>query len=186
MVYIVLLSVSLAIVAIFMYVRLRRRVKRLLSEGVLLGIGPKERETLKEITYRRFAIMHNMYEMLFLTCGNSPKYNGKLADYLAQEYTSGRVGALSEDIVYSLNLCEGGALFKMAQEYGLTDIELRTCCYIHAGFKWQQTCTAENLTENAYSVRCSRIRKKLRMEKDEKLPDFIRNYCNQHSNSSVL
>ena len=186
MVYIAFLSLAVAIVASIMYIRLRRRVKRLLSEGVFLGIGPKERETLKEITYRRFAIVHNMYEMLFLTCGNSPKYNGKLADYLAQEYTSGRVGALSEDIVYSLNLCEGGALYKMASEYGLTDLELRTCCYIHAGFKWQQTCTAENLTENAYSVRCSRIRKKLRMEKDEKIPEFIRNYCKQHSNSSVL
>jgi ABC-type transport system involved in cytochrome c biogenesis permease subunit len=70
MVYIAFLSLAVAIVASIMYIRLRRRVKRLLSEGVFLGIGPKEREALKEITYRRFAIVHNMYEMLFLTCGN--------------------------------------------------------------------------------------------------------------------
>ena len=101
MVYIAFLSLAVAIVASIMYIRLRRRVKKHLSEGVFLSIGPKERETLKEITYRRFAIVHNMYEMLFLTCGNSPKYNGKLADYLAQEYTSGRVGALVEGWVVS-------------------------------------------------------------------------------------
>lgn len=186
MVYIAVFSLLLAVIAIFMYVRLRRRVAQTLSQGVYITIGPKERELVRQITYKRFAVLHNMYEMLYLTCGNSPKYNNKLADYLAREYTSGRMGVLSDDIVYSLNLCEGGALFKMAKEYGLTDIELKTCCYIHAGFKWQQTCTAENLTENAYSVRCSRIRKKLCMEKDEKLPEFIRNYCKQNSNSSVL
>ena len=50
MVYIAFLSLAVAIVASIMYIRLRRRVKRLLSEGVFLGIGPKERETLKEIT----------------------------------------------------------------------------------------------------------------------------------------
>ncbi len=186
MVYITSLSLLAALVAVFMYVRLRRRVGRALSQNMFVGMQPKVREEVMDVTYRRFAVLHNIYEMLYLTCNNSPKQNIKLAGYLEEEYKNGRLGVLSDDIVYSLNLCEGGALMKMASDYGLTDIELKTCCYIHVGFKWQQTCTAENITENAYSVRCSRIRKKLRLEKDERIPDFIESYCRKHSNFSVL
>lgn len=186
MIYVALSSLVVAFIAIVMYVRLRRRVNRALNQEISVRVLPEVRDEMKEMIYRRFALLHNIYGMLFYTCNNSPKHNDKLADYLEKEYIDGRLGSLSDDIVYSLNLCEGGALFKMAQEYKLTGIELKTCCYIHIGFKWQQTCTAENITENAYNVRCSRIRKKLRMEKEERIPEFIEEYCRVHASFSGL
>ena len=186
MIYVALSSLAVAFIAIVMYVRLRRRVNRALKQEISVRVLPKVMEEMKEMTYRRFALLHNIYGMLLYTCNNSPKQINELAEYLVEEYKEGRISSLSNDIVYSLNLCEGGALFRMAQEYRLTDIELRTCCYIHVGFKWQQTCTAENITENAYNVRCSRIRKKLRMEREERIPEFIEDYCRAHANFSGL
>ena len=89
-------------------------------------------------------------------------------------------------MAFSADLAVGGALSCMGAEYGLTDIEQRTCCFIYLGFTWQQTCTAELISENAYNVRCSRVRKKLGLDKDDRIRDFIAAYCSRYATASVL
>lgn len=182
MVGITLFSMLAAGIAVFILIK--SGALRELTGGYYIKVKPKLRKEIKESMEKRFAIVHSIYEHLYYTCNNHPKDKDKLADYLEQEYLSGGIREISNDIVYMADMAEGGAISKMASEFGLSSAEIRTCCYIHAGFKWQQTCTAENLTENAYNVRCSRIRKKLSLEKEERIPDFIASYCSRHTNSS--
>lgn len=173
-----LLSLLVAVAAVYLLVRERARTSPF---GVYYKVHPRVGGEIRELARKRFTIVHNIYELLYCTCNYYPKYKDKLADYLVKEFMSGGIRNLSNDIVYIADLGEGGNLSRIAREYRLTEAELKTCCYIHLGFKWQQTCTAENLTENAYNVRCSRIRKKLSLGKDEKIPDFIEQFCIRHS-----
>ena len=103
---------------------------------------------------------------------------------MSESYQEGRFRDMAADLVYSVDLAQMGAFSAMGAEYGLTDVELRTCCFIYLGFTWQQACTAELISENAYNVRCSRVRKKLGLEKDDKIRDFIAAYCNRHATAS--
>ena len=129
-----------------------------------------------ESLQKRADALKLFYEQMYYSCDNFSKYAGKLSGYFMENYPQGGIRDFTADIVYSTDLARNGAFSRMAMEYGLTDLELRTCCFIHLGFTWQQTCAAELLTENAYSVRCSRIRKKLGLGKDERIPDFINRY----------
>lgn len=171
---ITLCSVIIAVVAVSLLIRERRKM---CPTGVSFKVDQKVQRRIRLLLKKRFTVVNNIYGLLFRTCNNYPVNKDQLAEYLVKEFASGDITCLSNDIMYMLDLGEGGRLSRMAREYGLTEAELRTCCYIHIGFKWQQTCLAENLTENAYNVRCSRIRKKLSMAKDERLPDFISSYC---------
>lgn len=173
-----LCSVFAAFVAVYLLIREKRYGG---FRGVSYKVSPQERERIREMISKRFSVIHNIYGLLFYTCNNNPKYKDQLTEYLVQEFSSGAIRNLSNDIIYIADLGEGGNLSRMACEYGLTEQELRTCCYIHLGFNWRQTCTAENLTENAYNVRCSRIRKKFLMDRDERLPAFIEEYCRKHN-----
>ena len=132
---------------------------------------------IKAAATRKYDMLKGFYQLLYLVCDNFPKHSGKLASFAAQAYSSGSTSDLCADIVYVTNMCEGGAIDKMAGKFKLTDIETRTCCFIYWGFKWQQTCLVENLTENAYNVRCSRIRKKFNLSKEETIPAFVENFC---------
>lgn len=124
------------------------------------------------------------YELVYYSCDNFPKYADKLSGYLSQGYEDGSFGNFMADIVPAVNLAEKGAIDRMAEEFALTDLDIRTCCYIHLGFTWQQACTAERISENAYNVRCSRIRKKLGLDKDETISGFMAAYCLKYSNPS--
>jgi len=179
MVAITLCSLATAGVSVYLLAKVRRRM---CHPGITFRVSPQLQPAIKEMVVKRFSLINNIYRHLYHTCNSYPKDKDRLADYLVEEFTTGGIRNLSNDIVYIADLGEGGRLSSMAREYRLSEAELRTCCYIHLGFKWQQTCTAENLTENAYNVRCSRIRKKLSMEKDERIPDFIKGYCSSADN----
>ena len=168
------LAVSLFVVLIC---RIRRERSSLSSMGMVVKLSASSANELADALEKRADALKKFYEQMYYSCDNFPKYAGKLSGYFQENYTSGGMRDFAADIVYAVDLARGGAFSRMAIEYGLTELELRTCCFIHLGFTWQQTCAAELLTENAYGVRCSRIRKKLGLEKDDKIPDFIKRYC---------
>lgn len=138
----------------------------------------------RECVQREVEAQRELMELMYFTCDNFQKHQQSIAEKIAGMYGNGTLQGVCANIVNQANLAENGALYKLAKEYSLTDNELRVCCYIHLGFKWQEICTADTITENAYSVRCSRIRKKLGLSKDERIPVFISEYCNK-INSSV-
>ena len=165
----------LVLVVIFMAMRLHT-LNRFIESRHSIPL-----DAIKEAASRKYSLLKGFYQMLYMVCDNFPKHSDKISHYFAKAYSSGSLSDLCADIVYVTNMCEGGAIDKLAASYRLTDVETRTCCFIYWGFKWQQTCLVENLTENAYSVRCSRIRKKFNLTKDETIPAFVENFCRDNS-----
>ena len=147
-------------------------------------MSPSARSAVNEALMLRVRSLQEFYEQVYYSCDNFPKYAGKLSGYFSETYKEGKLRNLTADLAFSADLAEGGAFSAMKTEYGLTDVELRTCCFIYLGFTWQQACTAELISENAYNVRCSRVRKKLSLEKDDRIRDFIAAYCNSHAIAS--
>ena len=156
------------------------------GRGMQVHMAPSALAQLRESVKVRAKAFQELYEQVYYSCDNFPKYAGKLSGYLSESYHEGRLRNLAADLAFSADLAEGGALSRMGAEYGLTDIEQRTCCFIYLGFTWQQTCTAELISENAYNVRCSRVRKKLGLDKDDRIRDFIAAYCSRYATASVL
>ena len=156
------------------------------GRGMRVHMAPSALAQLRESVKVRAKALQELYEQVYYSCDNFPKYAGKLSGYLSESYHEGRLRDLAADLAFSADLAEGGALSRMGAEYGLTDIEQRTCCFIYLGFTWQQTCTAELISENAYNVRCSRVRKKLGLDKDDRIKDFIAAYCSRYATASVL
>lgn len=175
------LAVSLFVVLIC---RIRRERSSLSSMGMVVKLSASSENELADALEKRADALKKFYEQMYYSCDNFPKYAGKLSGYFQENYHNGGIGDFAADIVYAVDVARQGAFSRMALQYGLTDLELRTCCFIHLGFSWQQTCAAELLTENAYSVRCSRIRKKFGLGKEEKIPDFIAKYCAQYPDAS--
>ena len=172
-------AVAVVMVVVLVY-RVWRERKRLSSLGMAVKLTPSVAKGVESALHRRAEALKVFYEQMYYSCDNFPKYAGRLSGYFQENYPNGAIGDFAADIVYAVDVARQGAFSRMALQYGLTDLELRTCCFIHLGFSWQQTCAAELLTENAYSVRCSRIRKKFGLGKEEKIPDFIAKYCAQH------
>lgn len=172
-------AVAVVMVVVLVY-RVWRERKRLSSLGMAVKFTPSVAKGVESALHRRAEALKVFYEQMYYSCDNFPKYAGRLSGYFLENYPNGGIGDFAADIVYAVDMARQGAFSRMALQYGLTDLELRTCCFIHLGFSWQQTCAAELLTENAYSVRCSRIRKKFGLGKEEKIPDFIAKYCAQH------
>ena len=164
--------------------RTRNERRRLMSLGMTVRLTPSSARRVEDALQRRAEALKLFYGQMYYSCDNFPKYAGKLSGYFQENYPNGGIGDFAADIVYAVDVARQGAFSRMALQYGLTDLELRTCCFIHLGFTWQQTCAAELLTENAYSVRCSRIRKKFGLGKEEKIPDFIAKYCAKCSGAS--
>lgn len=165
----------LILVVIFMAMRIR-----VLNRFINSRLGTSS-EVIKESVAPRYETLKKFYQLLYLVCDNFPKHSDKIARFVADAYSDSSVSNLCSDIVHVTNLCEGGAINKMAQQFNLTEIETKTCCFIYWGFKWQQTCLVENITENAYNVRCSRIRKKFNLSKEETVPAFIEKFCRDNS-----
>ncbi len=181
----VAVAAVVSVMAVSIFVVLLRRImgerKRLAAGEVIVKASPLSAMQMNQALERRVEALKLFYEQMYYTCDNFPKYAGKMQDYFVENYHNGGIRDFAADIVYATDVARNGAITRMAMEYGLTDLETRTCCFLYLGFTWQQTCAAELLTENAYSVRCSRIRKKLRLEKDDRIPDFIKRYCAAHS-----
>ena len=173
----VAIAALFAALAVSVFIALVRRIREERRRLSSLGLAA-------ESLQRRAEALKLFYEQMYYSCDNFSKYSGKLSGYFQENFQQGGIRDFTADIVYSTDLACHGAFSRMAMEYGLTELELRTCCFIHLGFTWQQTCAAELLTENAYSVRCSRIRKKLGLGKDERIPDFINRYCAAQAPSS--
>ena len=152
--------------------------------GVYMQISPSQKEGIAESVKKEVEAWRELMHMTYYTCDNFAKYQGQIAETVAGMYENRMMHNLCANIVIMANLAEDGAFYKLAEEFGLSDLELRTCCFIHFGFKWQETCTADSLTENAYNVRCSRIRKKMGLAKEERIPDFLSNYCKLHTGVS--
>ena len=152
--------------------------------GVYMQISPSQKEGIAESVKKEVEAWRELMHMTYYTCDNFAKYQGKIAETVAGMYENRMMHNLCANIVIMANLAEDGAFYKLAEEFKLSDLELRTCCFIHFGFKWQETCTADSLTENAYNVRCSRIRKKMGLAKEERIPDFLSNYCKLHTGIS--
>lgn len=173
-------SLLCAVASVCILVVSRMRVRKELAAGMSVRITPEGKEELAGSLAARFGALRKIYGTLYLTCDNFPRNMEKVAETAAELYEDGSLSALCNDIVQVTNMCEGGAIYRMGRQYRLTPVELRTCCFIYWGFRWQETCTAESLTENAYNVRCSRIRKKFSLGKDERIPDFIADYCRRN------
>lgn len=161
----------------------RRKNSLLHKYGVYVEVLPQERESIRERVRGNAATIAALMNAAYYSCDNFEKHKGDIAGQFESLYGSGNLQRLAENITVMANMAENGAFYRLASDYGLTDLELRTCCFIYFGFKWQETCTADSLSENAYSVRCSRIRRKLGMSKEDKIPSFLENYC-KHLNTA--
>lgn len=144
--------------------------------GVYVKLSKQERRHLKESLEGRFAMVKDLTQSFYLSCDNFYRYKESIVRKLNILHKRGNVGDICKDIVAITNLCENGAFYAMAEKYRLTPGELKTCCYIYWGFKWQQTCTLEKISENAYFVKCSRIRRKFNLSKDDDILSFISNF----------
>lgn len=180
-----------AAVAWYMYVKyleLKResdRKNRLLEKfGLYTEVLQGREEVMRNGIRGNADTIAKLMDIAYYSCDNFQKYRSEIAEKFAALYSSGALQELSSNIVYLANVAENGAFYALSTEYDLTELELRTCCFIYFGFKWQETCTADSLTENAYSVRCSRIRKKFGMAKDERIPVFLENWCRKYNSSS--
>ena len=180
-----------AAVAWYMYVKyleLKResdRKNRLLEKfGLYTEVLQGREEVMRKGIRGNADTIAKLMDIAYYSCDNFQKYRSEIAEKFAALYSSGALQELSSNIVYLANVAENGAFYALSTEYDLTELELRTCCFIYFGFKWQETCTADSLTENAYSVRCSRIRKKFGMAKDERIPVFLENWCRKYNSSS--
>ena len=174
LIFIVLFLVVASFILLFFFLKQRR----------MIHISPLVQHNLKSQMQSRAKVLKEFYENVYYSCDNFPKYAGKLSGYLSKSFEDGSLKDFVADMVFVVNIAEGGAFEKMAKEYSLTESDVRTCCYIHLGFTWQQACTAEKITENAYNVRCSRVRKKLGLEREEKIADFVAHYCSRYSTVS--
>lgn len=152
--------------------------------GVYMEVSPLQKESIAQSVKNEVEACRELMQMTYMSCDNFPKYKDNIAETVANMYQKRQLHSLCGNIVILANLAEDGAFYKLAEEFKLSELELRTCCFIHLGFKWQETCTADSLTENAYSVRCSRIRKKMGLAKEERIPDFLENYCRLHTGVS--
>ncbi|MBR4882285.1 MAG: hypothetical protein IKU18_00240 [Bacteroidales bacterium] len=152
--------------------------------GVYIEVSPLQKESVADSVRKEVEACRELMHMTYMSCDNFAKYQGNIAETVAGMYENRLLHSLCGNIVIMANLAEDGAFYKLAEEFKLSELELRTCCFIHFGFKWQETCTADTLTENAYSVRCSRIRKKMGLAKEERIPDFLANYCKLHTGVS--
>ena len=173
-----------------LYMKLRRaeagRRETVEKYGVLVEVAPGNRAAVKESVLQCAEAKKGIMDLTYYSCDNFKKYQSKVSEKMEELYSSGALQNLCSDVVYLANLAENGVFYKLAKEYRLTELELRTCCFIYLGFKWQHTCTADSLTENAYNVRCSRIRKKFSLTKEERIPDFLEKWCKKYNpNSSV-
>lgn len=170
------------------YIKYRRaeiwRKEAIARYGVIMEVAPSVRESVQESVRRSVDAQKEIMHITYYSCDNFQKYQGRISEKMEELYSSGTLQGLCGNIVLLANLAENGALYRLAKEYRLSDLELRTCCFIHMGFKWQQTCTADSLTENAYNVRCSRIRKKFSLAKEERIPVFLEEYCRRYNSSS--
>ena len=175
--------VSALAVSIFVLLlrRFMRERKRLAAGEVIVKASPVSVQQLNLALEKRVEALKLFYDQMYYTCDNFPKYAGRMEEYFTENYSNGAIRDFAADIVYITDVARNGAITRLAMEFGLTDLETRTSCFVYHGFTWQQTCAAELLTENAYNVRCSRIRKKLGLGKDDKIQDFIKRYCAAHS-----
>ncbi len=170
--------ILLGCIVIFLLVRLYA-LSRLL-ELSCVGLSAAD---LKISLTKRFNLLKGLYQLIYFVCDNFPRHSGKIARFVEREYSNGSLSSLCSDIIHATDMCEGGAITKMAVKYKLTQLETRTCCFLYWGFKWQHASIIENITENAYNVRCYRIRKKLNIAKGESISSFVLDFCS--SNSSV-
>ena len=165
----------------FRYSRLKRAADRrkslLLRHGVLVEVAPHEKERIREYARDNAATIALLLNTAYYSCDNFGKHDSRISEQFASLYANGGLQGLAENIVTLANMAENGAFYRLAADFALTELELRTCCFIYFGFRWQEICTADSLSENAYSVRCSRIRKKLGMAKEDKIPSFLDEYC---------
>lgn len=174
----------------YMYVELLRLRKQKKEReqfaskyGTMVEVSPIRAQEIREYALREVEGLKEIMDMTYYACDNFSKYQADVSVKLSGMYDKKLLQGLCYNIVSLANMVEQGALYKLSEEFNLTELELRTCCFIHLGFKWQETCTADSLTENAYNVRCSRIRKKLGLSKDEKIPVFISEYCNRYTSA---
>lgn len=167
--------VLLVIAVVFMAMRLRA-LNRFIESRHAVPLS-----VIKDAVSKKYNILKIGYKLLYNVCDNFPKHSEKLGKLTARAYLSGATSDLCCDIVFVTNMCEGGAINKLALQYRLTEQETRTCCFIYWDFRWQETCLVENISENAYNVRCSRIRKKFNLTKEETIPAFIGNFCRDNS-----
>ena len=165
----------------FKYTVLKReadRRKALLHKyGVLVDVAPHEKERMGKCARGNAATIASLLNTAYYSCDNFGKYDNRISEQFASLYVNGGLQGLTETIVTLANIAADGALYRLASDFSLTELELRTCCFIYLGFKWQEICTADSISENAYNVRCSRIRKKLGMAKEDKIPSFLDEYC---------
>ena len=186
-------SVALAAVAGFMYKKLLgfKRQKQNVEffrdrYGVYMDVAPQKVALINQDIREGVKALAVLMNMSYYACDNFSRHKEQLVENFSELYSNGSLQTLCKNVVYLANIAGNGAFYKLAAEYRLSDIELETCCFIYFGFRWQETCTAVSITENAYNVRCSRIRKKFGMDKDDRIPDFLENWCrNSNTNSSV-
>jgi len=179
---VVAVVVALMLAAQVMYLVAERKKYRK-KEADRAALLNKYLSGVKESVKNEVLVQREMLDLIYSTCDNFQRHQAAIADKIAQLFDEGAFHALCANIEHLANIAENGALYRMAEEYSLTELELRTCCFIYFGFKWQEICTSESISENAYNVRCSRIRKKLGLSKEEKIPAFISEYC-RNINSS--
>ncbi len=179
---IVAVVVALVLAGVVWYLVVERKKYRK-RESDMTAMFSKYLSGAKDSVKSEVLVLRELLDLIYATCDNFKRNQTTITDKIAQLFEAGAFQALCANVVHLANIAENGALYTMAEKHSLTELELRTCCFIHLGFRWQEICTAESLSENAYNVRCSRIRKKLGLSKDEKIPAFISEYC-KNINSS--
>lgn len=170
----------LSLIFLVLFLKYKRREdcmhRELEENGICMQISDKKIEELKMEMGERFDFIKEFSQLYYMNCDNFYMHRDSLAKAMEQFAERKGIGSLCRDIVTVSNLCMGGAIDALSTQFGLSLAETRVCCFLYWGFKWQQTCTLEGISENAYFIKCSRIRRKLGLTKDEDIPTFINSF----------
>lgn len=146
------------------------------QRGICVRVSDKKSEELKMEMGERFELIKEITQIYYMNCDDFFMHRESIARALDMIAKEKGIGALCKDIVTVSNICEGGAIDALTAQFNLSPGETRVCCFLYWGFKWQQTCTIEGISENAYFIKCSRIRKKLGLTKEEDIPTFLNSF----------
>lgn len=131
---------------------------------------------VKEDLENRFLYMKEIIDIIYKTCDNPPKFKEKIGSKFLEDKENKLLKNLFYDIFYVTNQYSNGLIDYLKEEFHLTEAELRLCCLLYWGFNNNQICTIENIIESSYYVKCFRIKVKLKLNKEERISDFLKKY----------
>ena len=166
----------------FLIRRLKRRAKfheenlrkmSILREDELIARSQKREKQLKEIVEHRFSIAKGLLDLSYINDLQSTKF---IERFRAAMALSGKPGeTFFADLVPFMNSCYFGVIdYLRGCHKDLNDSDVELICLLFFKFSPQQLCALYGMEQvGAIYTRCSRVAKKLKIEKGVSIRQFL-------------